>query len=112
MKLFNISTFKNYTIFFWLVFISIIAIFFSSVYNSSKSEKSKLLKSSLDNIYFKKTLKEITNNLNPRFSTLVYISKAGDTYQSIINGLKLNKSEKKNNIKPCFKIKILKNFNN
>ena len=108
MKLFNISTFKNYTIFFWLVFISIIAIFFSSVYNSSKSEKSKLLKSSLDNIYFKKTLKEITNNLNPRFSTLVYISKAGDTYQSIINGLKLNKSEKKIILNHVLKEKSLK----
>ena len=108
MKLFNISTFKNYTIFFWLVFISIIAIFFSSVYNSSKSEKSKLLKSSLDNIYFKKTLKEITNNLNPRFSTLVYISKAGDTYQSIINGLKLNKSEKNIILNHVLKEKSLK----
>ncbi len=108
MKLFNISTFKNYTIFFWLVFISIIAIFFSSVYNSSKNEKSKLLKSSLDNIYFKKTLKEITNNLNPRFSTLVYISKAGDTYQSIINGLKLNKSEKNIILNHVLKEKSLK----
>ena len=108
MKLFNISTIKNYTIFFWLVFISIIAIFFSSVYNSSKSEKSKLLKSSLDNIYFKKTLKEITNNLNPRFSTLVYISKAGDTYQSIINGLKLNKSEKNIILNHVLKEKSLK----
>ena len=108
MKLFNISTLKNYTIFFWLVFISIIAIFFSSVYNSSKSEKSKLLKSSLDNIYFKKTLKEITNNLNPRFSTLVYISKAGDTYQSIINGLKLNKSEEKIILNYVLKEKSLK----
>ena len=91
----GINKFKEYSIFFWIILISILGIIFIGVYKSNKSERSLKIKESLNNIYLKKTLKEITNNLNPRFTYINYISKSGDTYQSIVNSLKINQNEKK-----------------
>tara|TARA_B100000886_G_scaffold339510_1_gene305179 strand:- start:1560 stop:2849 length:1290 start_codon:yes stop_codon:yes gene_type:complete len=91
----TISKFKEYSIFFWIIFISILGILFIGIYKSNKSERSQKIKDSFDNIYLKKTLKEITNNLKPRFTYIDYISKSGDTYQSIITSLKINQNEKK-----------------
>ena len=91
----RITKFKEYSIFFWIIFISILGILFTGIYKSNKSEAYQKIKESFNNIYLKKTLKEITNNLKPRFTYVNYISKSGDTYQSIINSLKINQSEKK-----------------
>ena len=91
----RIIKFKEYSIFFWIIFISILGILFTGIYKSNKSEGAQKIKESFNNIYLKKTLKEITNNLKPRFTYVNYISKSGDTYQSIINSLKINQNEKK-----------------
>ena len=91
----RITKFKEYSIFFWIIFISILGILFTGIYKSKKSEGSQKIKESFNNIYLKKTFKEITNNLKPRFTYVNYISKSGDTYQSIINSLKINQNEKK-----------------
>ena len=91
----RITKFKEYSIFFWIIFISILGILFTGIYKSNKSEAYQKIKESFNNIYLKKTLKEITNNLKPRFTYVNYISKSGDTYQSIINSLKINQNEKK-----------------
>ena len=91
----RITKFKEYSIFFWIIFISILGILFTGIYKSNKSEGAQKIKESFNNIYLKKTLKEITNNLKPRFTYVNYISKSGDTYQSIINSLKINQNEKK-----------------
>jgi len=91
----GINKFREYSIFFWVILISILGIIFFGVYKSNKSETSQKIKESFNNIYLKKTLKEITNNLNPRFTYINYISKSGDTYQSIVNSLKINQREKK-----------------
>ena len=91
----RITKFKEYSIFFWIIFISILGILFTGIYKSNKSEGYQKIKESFNNIYLKKTLKEITNNLKPRFTYVNYISKSGDTYQSIINSLKINQNEKK-----------------
>ena len=64
--------------------------------------------STLDNSYLNKTLKEITESLEPRFTTLNYTSNTGDTHQSIINSLKINKKEKKLLLDTISKEKSLK----
>ncbi len=73
---------------------SILGIFASLFYSQNKIDQSTQIKSSLDNIYFQKTIKEITNNLNPRYTEKSYISKSGDTHQTIINKLDISKEEK------------------
>ena len=111
MKLFKNINIKEFTIFFWIILISIFGVFITSIYNKNKNEEIKQIKSSLENIYFNKTIRQITENLEPRFTTLTYVSKSGDTYQSIINKLDLDKNERKilkNTILKEKSLKILK----
>jgi len=95
MKYFKLRSLKEYSIFFWLIFIAIIGIITSTIYSNTKNEQSFQIKTSLSNIYLKKTIKEITKNLEPRYKTEYYISKSGDTYESIVNNLDIIKKEKK-----------------
>ena len=95
MNYFKLRSLKEYSIFFWLIFIAIIGIITSTIYSNTKNEQSFQIKTSLSNIYLKKTIKEITKNLEPRYKTEYYISKSGDTYESIVNKLDVNKKEKK-----------------
>ena len=90
---FNI--YKEFSIFFWLILIASLSILISSIYKSNQQDRTQLLKDSLDNIYLKKTFKELTKNLKPRYKIINYNSKSGDTYQNIINELDINQKEKK-----------------
>ena len=93
--MFKLISLGEYSLFFWIILISVIGISSSTIYNKNKEDQLKKIESTLDNIYLKKTLKEITESLEPRFTTLNYTSNTGDTHQSIINSLKINKKEKK-----------------
>ena len=95
MKYFKLRSLKEYSIFIWLIFIAIIGIITSTIYSNTKNEQSFQIKTSLSNIYLKKTIKEITKNLEPRYKIEYYISKPGDTYESIVNNLDIIKKEKK-----------------
>jgi murein DD-endopeptidase MepM/ murein hydrolase activator NlpD len=100
INLTNINFFKNinlkeFNIFFWIVLISLLGILIYGIYINDKKTEIKQIKSSLDNIYLIKTIKELTENLEPRYSVINYVSKSGDTYQSIINKLNIDKKEKK-----------------
>ena len=96
IKFKKINTYTEFSIFFWIILISIIAISVSSIYTKIKIEQGKKIEESLDNIYLKKTLKEINKKLEPRFTDITYSSKSGDTHQSIIDNLKIPEIEKKN----------------
>ncbi len=86
---------KENSIFVWIILIALIGIFASTIYKNSQQKQTQKIKSSLDNIYLKKTIQEITNNLNPRFISKEYVSKSGDTYENIIEDLEISKKEKK-----------------
>ena len=75
--------------------IALLGIFASSFYKKSQQKQAEKIRSSLNNIYLKKTIEEITGNLNPRFTSKEYVSKSGDTYENIIEDLNINKKEKK-----------------
>ena len=111
MKFLKINNLKEYSIFFWLILTTLISIIILSVYNTTLDDQNKKIKSTLENIYLKKTLKEITKNLKPRYTKVEYISKAGDTHQNIIDQLNTTKKEKKivlNSILNEKSLKILK----
>ena len=63
---------------------------------------------SLENVYLKKTIQEITKNLDPRFTSINYISKSGDTYENIVDDLIIGKNEKKLILNSILKEKDLK----
>ena len=111
MKFSKFNLLKEYSIFFWLILISFLGIITYSIYLSNKLEQSKKISSSLQNIYLKKTISEITNNLEPRFTYIKYISKAGDNFQGIIDNLNVSKKEKEkilSSIKNEKNLKILR----
>ena len=108
MRYFKLITLKEYSIFFWILLVSILGIITSTIYSKNKEDQLKKIESTLENIYLRKTLKEITENLEPRFTTTNYISKSGDTYQSIINLLEVSKKEKKLLLKAILENKNLK----
>ena len=94
MKLIKFNTFREYAIFFWLVLICIIGIVVSKIHTTTLIEKNIKFNSTFNNIYFKKTFKEVTKNLEPRFTYIEYLSKTGDNYQTIINKLNIKDIEK------------------
>tara|TARA_A100001388_G_scaffold256427_1_gene221541 strand:- start:37 stop:1335 length:1299 start_codon:yes stop_codon:yes gene_type:complete len=108
MKILKLITLREYSIFFWVILVSIFAIFASTIYTKNKEDQLKKIESSLDNIYLRKTLKEIAENLQPRFTTLNYTSTTGDTHQSIINLLDVDKNEKRLILETILKEKSLK----
>ena len=108
MKFLKISALKDYSVFFWIILISILGILVFSIYTKNKQEQTNRLFGSLDNIYLKKTIQEITKNLDPRFTRIAYVSKSGDTYESIIDNLNINKNEKKLILNTIIKEKSLK----
>ena len=69
INLTNINFFKNinlkeFNIFFWIVLISLLGILIYGIYINDKKTEIKQIKSSLDNIYLIKTIKELTKNLS------------------------------------------------
>ena len=108
MKYFSFSTIREYSIFFFLILIIIIVLIIHSINSDYKKENLEKINSSLDNTYLKKTIKEITNNLKPRFTYFEYSTKSGDNYQDIVDKLNINKKEKKKNNRNNFKRKKIK----
>ena len=104
----KLNNFKDYSIFFWLILITILGVSITSIYKKNLQEQSLLIKESLENIYLKKLVKEITENLEPRYTSTEYTSKAGDTYESIVRKLNIKKSEKKIILDTILKEKSLK----
>ena len=100
--------YKEYSIFIWLFLVAILAISTFGIYTNNRIIKSDQINSISENIYLKKIFKEIANNLEPRFSTFKYSSKAGDTYESIINKLKINKDDRRLILDTILKEKSLK----
>ena len=111
MKFYNFKSLREYSIFFFLILVIILGILVFSFYSKNKIHNAEKINSILDNTYLKKTIKEITNNLRPRFSYIEIISKAGDTHQNIIDKLDLKDVEKKEILDTILsekKLKILK----
>ena len=108
MKFFKLSNLKEYSILFWLTLVTIIIAISLNIYKTSKKDQVTQIQSSIENIYLKKTIKEITTSLKPRYKSLQYIAKSGDTYQSIINKLEINETEKKILLKTILNEKTLK----
>ena len=111
MKYFSFSTIREYSIFFFLILIIIIVLIIYSINSDYKKENFEKINSSLDNTYLKKTIKEITNNLKPRFTYFEYSTKSGDNHQDIIDKLNISKKEKKKILETILKEKKLKILN-
>ena len=112
MKIKNISRkINNFRYLILIILIISISIFLINYYDKYRENQVFFLKKTLNNTYLKKSLKSITYDLKPRYSEIINVIQAGDTYESIINNLKVPKKEKKlflKTIKSDEKLKILR----
>ena len=108
MKINKLLRLKEYSIFFWLILITILGVVITTIHSKNKIEQSKKIQSSLDNLYLKKVVKEITSSLKPRYSVIKYVAVSGDTHESILNRLDIDKEEKAILLKAILKEKELK----
>ena len=84
---------KNNTEIFALALLVIITIFFTSYYNHVKSKILDNYKTSLNNIYLKKTINHILDNLEPRFRKIDHRILPGETFNNILEKYGMNKKE-------------------
>ena len=78
-------------LFFLIIFTAIIATF--STYQ--KKINNNKIDDLISNTYLKKTLREIVNNLEPKYKTYNHRIKSGETFDKILNGYSIEKEQVK-----------------
>ena len=95
---------KNIGIF-GLILLTIITAASTTYFNYKKNINQENYKNLVDNIYFKKTLNHIVNNLEPKYNKVKHKIKSGETFDKILENYSINKSEI-NKIKKSLKKKV------
>ena len=83
---------KNLEISF-IFLLSITTITSLNFYNSSKKQINENYKDTINNIYFQKTIKNIFNNLTPRFKNINHKISNGETFNKILNSYSITSDE-------------------
>ena len=92
---------------------------FISYFNYTKNKNYEVYHNFINNIYFKKTLNNIINNLEPKYKKVKHKIKSGETFDKILESYSIEKSEIvkiKNSLKKKINLNKLKtkqiiNFN-
>ena len=92
LKKFKSSLIKNLKTF-GLILLVIFTIIITILSNHQKKLSKNRHNNIVDNIYFKKTLNEIVNNLEPRYKKYNHKIKSGETFHKILNNYSINKEE-------------------
>ena len=83
---------KNFEIF-SLISLIVITVIFTSLFNYKKSLNNHGYNSFVDNIYFKKTLNHIIENLDPKYKKIKHKIKPGETFDKILENYEIEKKE-------------------
>ena len=92
LKIIKHKIIKNLEIFL-LIFLILITAISTSYFNFKKSKNQKNYNNFIGNIYFKKTLKEIINNLEPKYKKIKHKIKSGETFDKILESYSIKKDE-------------------
>ena len=84
--------FKNLNII-GLIFLTTLTILITSYFNYQKKLGNQKYDALINNIYFKKTLNEIINNLEPKFKTYNHKIKSGETFDKILETYSIDEEE-------------------
>ncbi|MDC0617891.1 peptidoglycan DD-metalloendopeptidase family protein [Candidatus Pelagibacter sp.] len=102
---------KKNTEIFLLFLLLIFTIFSTSIYNNKKLETNENYKKVINNIYFQKSLKQIFNNLKPRYKNIDHKISNGETFDKILKNYSIPSEEIlniKENLNLNFKLSNLK----
>ena len=83
---------KNFEIFSLVLLISFTA-FSTSFLNYSRKNNEQIYNNLIDNIYFKKTLKHIVENLEPKIKKVKHKIRTGETFDNILDSYSIENSE-------------------
>ncbi|WP_075505997.1 M23 family metallopeptidase [Candidatus Pelagibacter communis] len=83
---------KNIEIF-SLVLLIILTAISTSYFNSTKKEGLEIYNNFIDNIYFKKTLTHIVENLEPKYKKIKHKIRSGETFDKILENYLIQKKE-------------------
>ena len=83
---------KNFEIF-SLVLLILFTTISTSYFNASKKESLEIYDNFVDNIYFKKTLSHIVENLEPKYKKIKHKIKSGETFDKILEEYLIEKKE-------------------
>ncbi len=83
---------KNFEIF-GLIIIVIITTISTSYYNYNKKINKNTYNNFIDNIYFKKTLNHIVENLDPKYKKIKHKVSSGETFDKILENYEIEKDE-------------------
>tara|TARA_Y100000992_G_scaffold27837_1_gene15610 strand:+ start:264 stop:1544 length:1281 start_codon:yes stop_codon:yes gene_type:complete len=78
---------------FALGFLIVIAVISTSYFNHTKSKITNNYKEILYNVYFKKSLNNLFNNLEPKFKKVSHVVRNGETLSSILENYSIEKEE-------------------
>ena len=95
---------KNFEIF-GLIILIFFTVIFTSYFNYKKNLNDKVYNNFIDNIYFKKTLSHLIDNLEPKYKKVKHKIRAGETFDKILESYSIEKSEI-NKIKNSLKKKV------
>ena len=106
-----IKLLKRNTEIFLLFLLLIFTIFSTTIYNNKKLETRENYKEVINNIYFKKSLKQIFNSLKPRYKNIDHKISSGETFDKILKNYSISSEEIlniKENVNSNFKLSNLK----
>ena len=83
---------KNREIFL-LTLLIIFTVIFTSYFNLTKKNNKETYNNFINNIYLKKTLSHIVDNLEPKFKKIKHKIKSGETFDKILESYFINKKE-------------------
>ena len=83
---------KNFEIF-SLILLVIITATSTSLFNYKKNLNNNTYNNFVDNIYFKKSLNEIVENLDPKYEKIKHKIKPGETFDKILEKYAIEKNE-------------------
>ena len=73
----------------WIIFTTL----FTSYFNYKKNLDKKVYNNFIDNLYFKKTLNHIIENLEPKYKKIKHEVKSGETFDKILEKYSIEKKE-------------------
>ncbi|WP_075504487.1 M23 family metallopeptidase [Candidatus Pelagibacter communis] len=88
----NLKIKKNFEVFF-LIFLIIFTVISTSYFNFKKKDNQNIYLNFVDNVYLKKTLTHIINNLDPKYKKIKHRVKSGETFDKILESYSIDKTE-------------------
>ncbi len=91
-----LKNFKNKILKFevlYLILLIFLTIVLTTYFNFSKNKNEEIYNNFIDNIYLKKTLNHIIDNLEPKYENIHHKIKSGETFDKILENYLIDKNE-------------------